>query len=354
MTALAEDKQAHRKDGVLLGFEMAAAETVYGGSLSCINAAGYALPGSDTSGLIFEGVAEEQVDNSSGSNGDLTVILRRRGLFKMLFDTAITIANVGDNVFLVDDQTVDLTANVTHNIFCGVIAEYIDTTHAWVDIEPAIRQADVATHIADGSAAHAASAISGADAGGFTDETELEAMTQEIYQHLLSAQKFIPVSLMQLREATNFDVGAITANGGVLASDTTPVLEGIDDATDGCQRLVWVASNNDQVIFQTPLPPDIDVTADLVLHTRIASGGTTDAVGFTVDSFFNEGDTKVTDTSETNQTATVAEKITTIAADDIPAGEQTLTVGLTPVAHTTDTMNLIAAWLEYTPLLLTS
>jgi len=181
MTALAEDKQIELQDGVEKDFPMAASEKIFGGALSCVNAAGYALEGSDTAGLIFQGIATNQADNSSGSNGDISVVLRRRGLVKVIMDTAITIANIGDNVFLVDDQTVDLVANVTNNIFCGIIAGYIDTTHAWIDIEPAIRQADVATHIADSSAAHAASAISGADAGGFTDETDVESMLQELY-----------------------------------------------------------------------------------------------------------------------------------------------------------------------------
>jgi len=181
MTVLSEDKQIEIQDGVEKDFPMAASEKIFGGALGCVNAAGYALEGSDTANLIFQGVAMEQKDNSDGANGDLDVVLRRRGLVKVILDTAITIANVGDNVFLVDDQTVDLTANVTHNIFCGIIAGYIDTTHAWIDIEPAIRQADVATHIADASAAHAASAISIADAGTFTAQTTVEAALQEIY-----------------------------------------------------------------------------------------------------------------------------------------------------------------------------
>jgi len=99
----------------------------------------------------------------------------------MTFNTPISIANIGDNVFIKDDDKVDLAGNCTYDIFCGIIAAYIDTTHAWVDIEPAILQADVATHIADTSAAHAASAISIADAGDYTSQTTVEGALQEIY-----------------------------------------------------------------------------------------------------------------------------------------------------------------------------
>lgn len=210
MTALAEDKAIEYTDGVELAFPVINADIIYGGSLVCVNAAGYALPGADTAGLIFEGIAAERVDNSLGAVGDKKITLKRRGLFKMLFNTAISQANIGDNVFIVDDQTVDVAANTTNDIFCGVIAEYIDTTHAMVDIEPAIRQADVATHIADTSAAHAASAISIADAGGFTSNTEVEAALQEIYPKA-------PVAI-----ADPGDAGAIpVTKSGVVSITTT-------------------------------------------------------------------------------------------------------------------------------------
>lgn len=165
---------------------------------------------------------------------------------------------------------------------------------------------------------------------------------------LLAGEGFVPIPLNTWREATNFDVANIAANGGILASDTTPLLEGINDATDGCQRLVWAASNNDQIVNSIPLPPDLDPDKPLILKMRIASGGTTDAVGFTLDSFFNEGDTKVSDTSGTNQTTTITVVTATIAAADIPAGVETITMGLTPVAHTTDTLNLTRTGLYYT------
>lgn len=179
--ALSADKKIEYTEGVEVPFDVLNAVVIYGGSHVCVNANGYAVPGADTAGLIYVGEALERVDNTLGSAGDKKVVVRRRGLVRMTFQTAISIANIGDNVFLYDDDKVDLAGNVTNDIFCGIIAGYIDTTHAWVDIEPAIRQADVATHIADTSAAHSASAISIADAGKFTAQTEVEAALQEIY-----------------------------------------------------------------------------------------------------------------------------------------------------------------------------
>lgn len=136
MTALTEDRSTQRMDGELLDIPVAASQKIFGGAAVCVNAAGYALEGSDTAGLIFMGMAQEQKDNSSGSNGDKVIVVRCKGFFKMILDTAISQANVGDDVFLVDDQTVDLAANTTNDIFMGQIVKYVDSTHAWVDIKP--------------------------------------------------------------------------------------------------------------------------------------------------------------------------------------------------------------------------
>lgn len=181
MTALAQDRNTHRRDGTLMPALVAESTTIYGGALTAVNAAGYLVAGADTAALIFHGVADGRADNSGGSNGDVTALVRRRGQYRFASASALTQANVGDNVFIEDDQTVALVADVTNAIFCGVIAEVAGANDCWVDIEPAIKQADVATHIADTSAAHAAAAISIADTGGFTEQTTVEAALAEIY-----------------------------------------------------------------------------------------------------------------------------------------------------------------------------
>ncbi len=160
---------------------------------------------------------------------------------------------------------------------------------------------------------------------------------------------FQSFSLAEAREVdANADVGNITANGGILASDTTPILQSNSPGSDGdnAQRVAWAASNSDPIVFQCALHPDFDTTKDLVLHFRIKSAGTTDAQGFTVESWFNDGDTKITDTTGTNGTTTTAEVTATIAAADIPTGAQTLTFTIAPVAHTTDICYLYGLWFE--------
>ena len=199
-----------------------------------------------------------------------------------------------------------------------------------------------------------AATVSILDSGGFTGAATVEAALAEIYQHVKTAKAFIPVYLMSLREATNFNVGNIAANGGVLASDTTPVLSAINGATDGCQRVLWAAANSDQVIAQIPLPADLDATGDIKVHVRAAMGGTTNTPDIALDSFFDEGDTKVQDTIAAITGTSYDEYVGTIAAADVPDGARTLTIGLTPGAHTTDTLAISAIWIEYQRKALTS
>lgn len=138
MTALTEDRDTRRKEGDIGQGPVAASAKLYGGAFVCFNASGYLVAGADTAGLILAGICRGQKDNSSGADGDLTAEFERDGLHIMIMDMAITRADLGKKVFLVDDQTADLEGNVSNAVFCGVIAEYISATKAYIDIEPAI------------------------------------------------------------------------------------------------------------------------------------------------------------------------------------------------------------------------
>lgn len=143
MTALAKDRDTRKKPGQLGEGPMAAAALVYGGAILCFNSGGYLIKGSDAAGLIMAGISSARVDNSAGANGALKAVFERDGLHLMTLGTAITQANLGDPVYVVDDQTVDLAANVTHLILAGIIAEMVTTTLAYIDIKPAIELTDV-------------------------------------------------------------------------------------------------------------------------------------------------------------------------------------------------------------------
>lgn len=116
---------------------IAAATKILLGILTCRNAAGYAVPGSDTANLVFLGVSEDEVDNTSGAAGDLSVPVRRKGTFKFLNDAVnpITIASIGvaGAAFIKDNQTVCVAAGAANDIPVGRPVE-IASDGVWVEI----------------------------------------------------------------------------------------------------------------------------------------------------------------------------------------------------------------------------
>lgn len=200
-----------------------------------------------------------------------------------------------------------------------------------------------------------AATVSIADAGLYTATATVEAALQEIYKHLLNAEGFIPVPLMLLRTSGTDFVSGVSTGEVSLATDTTPKIGRISGGTDPAQMVSWATGGVDPVFVQLPLPPDLDEASSLVLHARVKANGATNIPTWTIKSYFNEGDTVVSDSlAASAATSTWGEITGTIAAADVPAGAQTLTFSLTPAAHTTNTFHISALWFEYKRVLLTA
>ncbi len=352
--ALSADKKTTWKQGLEIPLEVGAAETLYAGAIGCVNAAGYIVAGADTAGLLFQGISRQYVDNSLGANGDETVLMLRHGLVLFTFSSALTVADNGEHAYIADDETLALVAGVANNIFIGHIVDCVDATHAWVDIDAGIFQGDVATHIADAVGAHAASAISLADAGAFTTAIEVEAGLQEMYQHTLSAQQII-----------NLPLGGWTEQDGTVLADfaTGPFSTPGWNAGDKSFGIRW--NDNaapDPITTSVPIPPNLDETKDVVLHILAAKVGATlgDAVTFLVEAFNNivaalyDADTDFGGTSSAMTgdatSKTVQEETLTLALADVAAAPGMMTFTLQPTDGTlgTDDVIMLGAGLEYT------
>lgn len=136
MAALTQDRDTHQRyKPRLIPLKLAASTLIYNGSVVALNAAGYAVPASDTAGLIVVGRAESQVDNSSGADGDAEIVVSP-GVFKLgtTGANAAVQADVGDNVYVLDDQTVVKAAGVTNNIVAGIMEELDGDGDVWVRV----------------------------------------------------------------------------------------------------------------------------------------------------------------------------------------------------------------------------
>lgn len=121
--------------GNLQSYGAAASTILYAGALVMLNASGYAVPGAAATGQIAAGRAEGYVDNSAGANADKAVTVRR-GVFR--YDNSasadlITIAEIGDDCYIVDDQTVAKTDGTGTRSVAGKVVN-VDSLGVWVKI----------------------------------------------------------------------------------------------------------------------------------------------------------------------------------------------------------------------------
>jgi hypothetical protein len=132
MAACTTDRNTTYRQGLELEYPVKAATRIYAGSMVAVDSTGYALPAANTTGYKFVGVALEQVDNSSGANGAVLIRIRTTGVFGF-GATSISQANVGADMYVVDDQTFD-DVDPGQGIKCGKLAKYVSATSGWIKI----------------------------------------------------------------------------------------------------------------------------------------------------------------------------------------------------------------------------
>jgi hypothetical protein len=131
--ALSKNAELTYKETELKAYPIADNVHIYKGALVCVNSSGYAVPGADTAGYRFVGVAHAECDNTlTGHAAGLKDVLVDNKRFQ-LPATSISLAMTGQMMYLVDDATVDDIAGVTNKIAVGELDEYVSATSGWVD-----------------------------------------------------------------------------------------------------------------------------------------------------------------------------------------------------------------------------
>ena len=138
MAALTKDRNTPERSGKDFVYPVAAATRIFAGALVVLDA-GVAKPGAAGTGLASVGRADAQADNRLGAAGDTSVRVRA-GVFH--FNNSadadlITLADVGKDAWIVDDQTVAKTGaesagNPTRSK-AGRIVD-VDGNGVWVSI----------------------------------------------------------------------------------------------------------------------------------------------------------------------------------------------------------------------------
>ena len=132
MTALTHDRNTTRREAFKFSFPVAAGKRIFAGAVVAIQPDGFAAPGRTATGLRSVGIAEEPVDNTAGGNGAVFVEVRR-GCFAMKQGAdPVTLADVTEACYLVDDQTIARTDGAGTRSVAGTVRDVVDGV-VWVE-----------------------------------------------------------------------------------------------------------------------------------------------------------------------------------------------------------------------------
>jgi hypothetical protein len=239
----------------------------------------------------------------------------------------------------------------------GGVKDTSDGTAIGIALEEATNSGDIIEFI-DFTVISTTAATVSAAAGGLSIPATVQAALAELYQGLVkTVQGFLPIPLTSFRElAAGIFINA-AGNGGLLATDTTPILSNIGDG-DG-MRIAWAAGNTDQIEAQVILPPDCDGTADVVVHMLASKdANNNNACHLDGEAYFGESDADCFPGASAANLLVQAkgEYTATIAGADVPdtQADANMTLVLMPEAHAGDAVYLHAVWIEYKKKLLTT
>lgn len=281
--ALTKGRNTPEAAGDVEEYPVLAGAICHAGGLAVLDGDGYVKPGVTAAGLVAVGRFEKSADNSAGASGAIRVRVKK-GVFRWANSAGadeVTIAHVGDNCYVVDDETVAIVA--TGRSIAGRV-EQVDAQGVWVRMGSAMLAAP-------GGALLAANNLSdvGSKATARANLGVYEAMGTPAFVVGAPAGDLINVGI-QLKDAAGADLavrGSVfaylsdDANGDSVAG-TAPDTVAI--GTDGL-AIPLVAGKAFQLVSEADGDIDLNITEDgadtwyLILvmpdGRRIASGAIT-------------------------------------------------------------------------------
>lgn len=134
MTALAADRDTKERSSRKISLPVAASVICFAGGLAARDANGRATPGATGTTLKGVGRFAEQVTNGAVA-GAVNVEIEK-GIFRFTNSTAtdaITTADIGNDCYMVDDQTVAKTNGSSTRSVAGKVFD-VDSQGVWVDL----------------------------------------------------------------------------------------------------------------------------------------------------------------------------------------------------------------------------
>lgn len=135
MAAATKDRDTRQVTGGRRGFPVAASTLILAGVIACLNASGRLVNGSTSTTLKAVGVTKRRIDNSAGGDGAIVGEVDT-GVYGPFANSAsgdqITLADVGADCYIVDNQTVAKTNGSNTRSVAGRIHN-VDAEGVWIE-----------------------------------------------------------------------------------------------------------------------------------------------------------------------------------------------------------------------------
>lgn len=131
--ALTKDRDTKARDGKTFNAPVAGTKVIYAGALVALSATGYLTPGAVATTLKKAGRAKAFVSNAGGADGVVSAEYEM-GCFRYKNSAStdeITRADIGNNCYIVDDETVAKTNGTNTRSVAGEIVD-VDAGGVWV------------------------------------------------------------------------------------------------------------------------------------------------------------------------------------------------------------------------------
>jgi len=224
--ALTAERLTPSRSGSSLSLNVAAGTTIYAGAMVAVDASGNATNAGDVANLKVVGRAESTVDNSSGTNGQLTISVAV-GIFRWANEANVSDANIGDVCYVVDNQTVSVTNSGSQSIIAGIVTD-VDVNGVWVDSNRRQDAAVAATSLAVAGAATVGTTLGVTGISTFSDNVNISG-TLTNAGAIVGAGAITAATTVQGADGTFTDDLTVTDDaviGGKLGADETLIVGG--------------------------------------------------------------------------------------------------------------------------------
>lgn len=135
MTATTLDRNTSHRDTQLLCVPMAANAVIPAGVIVAANATGFAVNGLTSTTITSLGISDIAMDNTGGTDGAQTILVRRGKAFKLanLAADPVTQASIGKPCYIADNQTVAATHGGNTRSVAGTVLG-VEADGVWVQI----------------------------------------------------------------------------------------------------------------------------------------------------------------------------------------------------------------------------